>query len=137
MARFTPRTTFCCFESSIKAGESKKAAQKATKTQRASRYAIARDDAWPAREQVGADAARTKTIPTLLVVMKYSGLRTLRNQDRATRRRFEFFPQPSSTPRRGFLAPAGALKLRGPLGLKGWALGRLRLKRLKTGPGRF
>ena len=27
--------------------------------------------------------------------------------------------------------------LRGPLGLKGWALGRLRLKRLKTGPGRF
>ena len=26
---------------------------------------------------------------------------------------------------------------RGPLGLKGWALGRLRLKRLKTGPGRF
>ena len=116
-------------------GESKK-----PKSQRASRYAIAREaqhDAWPAREQVGADAARTKTIPTLLVVMKYSGLRTLRNQDRATRRRFEFFPQPSSTPRRGFLAPAGALKLRGPLGLKGWALGRLRLKRLKTGPGRF
>ena len=27
--------------------------------------------------------------------------------------------------------------LRGPLGLKGWALGRLRLKRLKTGLGRF
>ena len=27
--------------------------------------------------------------------------------------------------------------LRGPLGLKGWALGRLRLKRLKTGPGPF
>ena len=47
----------------LKAGESKKAAQKATKTQRASRYAIARDDAWPAREQVGADAARTKTRP--------------------------------------------------------------------------
>ena len=50
-------------ESSRKAGESQKAAQKATKTQRASRYAIARDDAWPAREQVGADAARTKTRP--------------------------------------------------------------------------
>ena len=28
-------------------------------------------------------------------------------------------------------------ELRGPLGLKGWALGRLRLKRLKTCPGRF
>ena len=27
--------------------------------------------------------------------------------------------------------------LRGPLGLKGWALGRLRLKRLKTGLGPF
>ena len=27
--------------------------------------------------------------------------------------------------------------LRGPLGLKGWALGRLRLKQLKTGPGPF
>ena len=27
--------------------------------------------------------------------------------------------------------------LRGPLGLKGWALGRLRLKRLKTCHGRF
>ena len=27
--------------------------------------------------------------------------------------------------------------LRVPLGLKGWALGRLRLKRLKTGHGQF
>ena len=27
--------------------------------------------------------------------------------------------------------------LRGPLGLKGWALGRLRLKRLKTCHGKF
>ena len=34
-------------------------------------------------------------------------------------------------------APGLALSLRGPLGLKGWALGRLRLKWLKTGPGRF
>ena len=41
-----------------RAGESKKAVQKATKSQRASRYAIAREaqhDAWPAREQAGAD----------------------------------------------------------------------------------
>ena len=34
-------------------------------------------------------------------------------------------------------AGEGAGSLRGPLGLKGWALGRLRLKRLKTGLGRF
>ena len=49
-----------------RAGESKKAVQKATKSQRASRYAIAREaqhDAWPAREQAGADAARTNTRP--------------------------------------------------------------------------
>ena len=30
-----------------------------------------------------------------------------------------------------------SIELRVPLGLKGWALGRLRLKRLKTGLGRF
>ena len=39
-----------------------------------------------------------------------------------------------------FCAAAGlryGLTLRVPLGLKGWALGRLRLKRLKTGLGRF
>ena len=34
-------------------------------------------------------------------------------------------------------APCDLVGLRVPLGLKGWALGRLRLKRLKTGLGRF
>ena len=46
-------------ERSGRAGKAKKAVQKATKSQRASRYAIAREaqhDAWPAREQAGADA---------------------------------------------------------------------------------
>ena len=33
--------------------------------------------------------------------------------------------------------PTHSASLRVPLGLKGWALGRLRLKRLKTGLGRF
>ena len=35
------------------------------------------------------------------------------------------------------LAGIEGVELRGPLGLKGWALGRLRLKRLKTGLGPF
>ena len=35
------------------------------------------------------------------------------------------------------VVPPDPRRLRGPLGLKGWALGRLRLNRLKTDPGRF
>ena len=48
------------------AGKAKKAVQKATKSQRASRHAKAREaqhDAWPAWGQAGADAARTRPRP--------------------------------------------------------------------------
>ena len=50
------------------------------------------------------------------------------------------FPRRARSPIVGTLGTdSGRLErsLRGPLGLKGWALGRLRLKRLKTGLGPF